>query len=238
MQIIVPLWATGGGTLSASSSLVIQDVVSVCGSNYFDTCFIKTYKAYISRCRTLETVDTKHIEFLRDSLISLCSLDVEKSCDKALVSIQQLANILRHARKKENKEAIKKIYSWQYAQCIDLWVCFIAANVNECDIQSLLYMTIQLINGIACLFPGPKHLPLRIRCIQWLNKLSSSCGIFIPVASLVLDMLEYKVGKDGGKSRKSVKLPSNLKVSGCTFVCVYYRHGLILLSNKFLFAAS
>ncbi|XP_024980378.1 nucleolar complex protein 2 homolog isoform X3 [Cynara cardunculus var. scolymus] len=103
IKIIVPLWATGGGTLSASSSLVIQDVVSVFGSNYFDTCFIKTYKAYIARCRSMETVDAKHIEFLRDSFVNLCSLDVEKSCKKALVSIQQLANILQHARQKDNK---------------------------------------------------------------------------------------------------------------------------------------
>nr|XP_043623983.1 nucleolar complex protein 2 homolog isoform X2 [Erigeron canadensis] len=213
IQIIVPFWATGGGTLSVCSSLVLQDVVSVCGSSYFDTCFIKTYRAYIARCRTMETVDPKHIEFLRDSLVSLCSLDLDKSCNKALVSIQQLANILSHARHKGNKEAIKKIYSWQYSQCIDIWVFFIATNVNECDVQSLLYMIIQLINGIAYLFPGPRYFPLRIRCIQWLNKLSSSCGIFIPVASFVLDMLEYKVSKEsGGKSRKAVSLASSLKL--------------------------
>ncbi|KAJ0677513.1 putative nucleolar complex protein [Helianthus annuus] len=212
IQIIVPLWATGGGTLSVSSSLILQDLVSVCGSNHFDACFIKTYKAYISRCRNIETVDTKHIEFLRDSFINLCSLDLEKSSNKALVSIQQLTNILKHARQQENKEAIKKIYSWQYVQCIDIWVLFISANVNECDVQSLLYAMIQLINGVACLFPGPKYFPLRIRCVQWLNKLSSSCGVFIPVASLILDMVEYKVNKEGGKSRKRVKLASDLKL--------------------------
>ncbi|KAI3525069.1 hypothetical protein L1887_03740 [Cichorium endivia] len=212
IQIVVPLWATCEGTLSASSFLVIEDVVSVFGSNYFDTCFIKTYKAYIARCRNMETVDAKHIEFLRDSFVNLCSLDVEKSCNKALVSIQQLAYILRHAKKKENKEAIKKIYSWQYAQCIDMWVHFISTNTHENDIQPLLHMIIDLINGIANLFPGPRYIPLRTRCIQWLNKLSNSCSIFIPVASLILDMLEYKLTKDGSKSRKSVKLASNLKL--------------------------
>ncbi|XP_023761825.1 protein REBELOTE [Lactuca sativa] len=212
IQIIVPLWATGGGTLSSSSFLVIQDVISVFGSNYFDTCFIKTYNAYIARCRSMETVDAKHIEFLRDSFVNLCSLDVEKSCNKALVSIQQLAYILRHAKQKENKEAIKKIYSWQYAQCIDIWVLFISTNANESDIQPLLQMIIELINGISNLFPGSRYIPLRTRCIQWLNKLSNSCGIFIPVASLILDMLEYKVSKEGSKSRKSVKLASNLKL--------------------------
>ncbi|XP_076930945.1 protein REBELOTE-like [Bidens hawaiensis] len=211
IQIIVPIWATGGGVLSMNSSLLIQDIVSVCGSDYFDTCFIKTYKSYIARCRIMETVDTKHIEFLRDSFINLCTLDLEKSSNKALVSVQQLSNILKHAKQNENKEAIKTIYSWQYTQCIDLWVHFISANVNECDVQLLLFKMIQLINGVACLFPGPKYLPLRIRCVQRLNKLSSSCGVFIPVASFILDMVEYKVN-EGGKSRKSVKLASDLKL--------------------------
>ncbi|KAI3789708.1 hypothetical protein L2E82_02511 [Cichorium intybus] len=212
IQIVVPLWATCEGTLSSSCFLVIEDVVSVFGSNYFDTCFIKTYKAYIARCRSMETVDAKHIEFLRDSFVNLCSLDVEKSCNKALVSIQQLAYILRHAKQKENKEAIKKIYSWQYGQCIDMWVQFISTNTHENDIQPLLHIIIDLINGIANLFPGPRYIPLRTRCIQWLNKLSNSFSIFIPVASLILDMLEYKLTKDGSKSRKSVKLASSLKL--------------------------
>ncbi|KAI3789704.1 hypothetical protein L2E82_02507 [Cichorium intybus] len=160
IHIVVPLWATYGGTLSASCFLVIEDVVSVFG----------------------------HLSPFNNLLI------------------------LRHAKQKENKEAIKKIYSWQYGQCIDMWVQFISTNTHENDIQPLLHIIIDLINGIAHLFPGPRYIPLRTRCIQWLNKLSNSCSIFIPVASLILDMLEYKLTKDGSKSRKSVKLASNLKV--------------------------
>jgi len=73
-------------------------------------------------------------------------------------------------------------------------------------------MMIQLINGVACLFPGPRYFPLRLKCIQWLNNLSSSSGIFIPVASLVLDVLEYKIGKEGGKPGKVCDLSSVLKL--------------------------
>lgn len=76
----------------------------------------------------------------------------------------------------------------------------------------MLYMMIQLINGVACLFPGPRYFPLRLKCIQWLNHLSSSSGIFIPVASLVLDVLEYKSGKEGGKPGKVCDFSSVLKV--------------------------
>ncbi|KAK9912305.1 hypothetical protein M0R45_036174 [Rubus argutus] len=88
-------------------------------------------------------------------------------------------------------------------------------TIQDYDLQPLLFMIIQIINGVAVLFAGPRYLPLRIKCIQWLNHLSSSSGIFIPVASLVLDILEYKISKDGTKPGKafnqstSVKLPKH-----------------------------
>lgn len=95
------------------------------------------------------------------------------------------------------QEAVKKICSWQFANCIDLWVEFVSSNIRDYDLQSLLYMIIQIVNGVAHLFLGPRYLPLRIKCIQWLNHLSRSSGIFVPVASFSLDILEYKVGKVG-----------------------------------------
>lgn len=76
-----------------------------------------------------------------------------------------------------------------------------------------MFIIVQIINGFALLFPGPRYLPLRLRCIQWLNHLSSSSGVFIPVTSLVLDVLEYKISKDGGKPGKVFELLSAIKVS-------------------------
>lgn len=89
---------------------------------------------------------------------------------------------------------------------------FVSANIQDYDLQPLLFMIIQIINGVAVLFAGPRYLPLRIKCIQWLNHLSSSSGIFIPVASLVLDILEYKISKDGAKPGKAFNQSTSVKV--------------------------
>uniref|UniRef100_A0A5B7C525 Nucleolar complex protein 2 homolog n=1 Tax=Davidia involucrata TaxID=16924 RepID=A0A5B7C525_DAVIN len=212
IKITVHLWATGGGALSSCSFLIIQEVASVFSSDCFDAYLIKTYKTYITHCKFVEPVSIKHIQYLRNSFVELCSLDVQKSCSKALVSIQQLAKILQQGLRTKKKEAVKKICSWQYASCIDLWVGFISANIRDYDLQPFFYMIIQLINGVAYLFPGPRYFPLRLRCIQWLNHLSSSSGIFIPVASLMLDVLEYKIGKEGGKPGKAFNFSSILKL--------------------------
>ncbi|KAF3558762.1 hypothetical protein F2Q69_00015098 [Brassica cretica] len=46
----------------------------------------------------------------------------------------------------KNKEAVEKIHSGHYTNCLDLWVIFIGANVQDYDLQPLLYTMIQIIN--------------------------------------------------------------------------------------------
>lgn len=89
---------------------------------------------------------------------------------------------------------------------------FIAANVQDCDLQPLLYTLVQVISGVAKLFIGPRYLLLRVKCIQWLNQLSRTSGIFIPIASLVLDMLEYNTTNEGEKQRMKLEAVSTVKV--------------------------
>lgn len=111
--------------------------------------------------------------------------------------------------------------SWQYTNFIDIWVTFVSENISEHDLQPLLFIIVQIINGVACLFIGPRYLPLRIKCIQWLNNLSRSSGIFIPVASFALDILEYKVGKAGGKHAKDFSFSYSVKVSNISSILGY-----------------
>ncbi|KAL2549589.1 Noc2p family [Forsythia ovata] len=212
VKATVSLWATGAAVLSSAAFLIIRDVATVFGSNYWNTCVSKISVAYLARSRVSEIVDAKHLQFLRDSIIQLCSLDVQKSSAKALASISQLAKILQWGLQTKKKEAVEKICSWEYVNCIDLWVRFISANVHDYDLRPLMFMTIQIINGLAYMFAGPRYFPLRLKCIQWLSSLSSSSGIFIPVASFVLDVLEYKVVKEGGRSRNTFNVTSVLKL--------------------------
>ncbi|KAK7364696.1 hypothetical protein VNO80_13437 [Phaseolus coccineus] len=226
LKISVHLWATGDGSLSSHSFLIIQDIASMSSSNWFDFCFVKTYKAFISNSQSVER-KLEHIRFLRNSFVELCCLDMQKSSNKAMTCILHLGKILQKGWQTKKKEVVKTICSWQYINCIDMWVTLISASVHDYDLQPLLYMIVQIINGVALLFPGPRYLPLRLRCIQWLNNLSGSSGVFIPVTSLVLDVLEYKIAKDSGKPGKvlqpmsTVKLPKHwLKSRGFQEECI------------------
>lgn len=102
-QIAVHLWATGGGTVSSCAFLIIQDTALMFSSDCFETCLIRTYKAFVAHSKFVKPGFYKHIQFLRNSFVELCSLDVEKSSKKALVSIQQLAKILQQGLRTRKK---------------------------------------------------------------------------------------------------------------------------------------
>ncbi|XP_048494923.1 protein REBELOTE isoform X2 [Beta vulgaris subsp. vulgaris] len=198
IEVAVHLWATGGGTLSSCSFFVLHDLASLFGHNSYDICLKKTYKAIISRCKVVDPKSLKHIEYIKNSFVELCSIDLQKSVKLALASAQKLAMILKLGLQNK-EEALKKICSWEYVLCIDLWVKFISVNIKDNDLHGLLYPLIQVINGVAQLYAGPRYLPLKVKCIKWLNQLSASSGIFIPVSSMALDILEschvLEVGK-------------------------------------------
>ncbi|CAN1776808.1 Protein REBELOTE [Linum perenne] len=145
------------------------------------------------------------------SFIELCSQDMQKSMRMAILSIRELAKSLQLALRTRQKDAVKKICSWYYVNCIDLWVEFISVNIHDYKLQPLFYTMIQIINGVVVLFPGPRYLPLRVKTVQWLNLLSSSCSTFIPVASLALDILEYKIDEKHPNSGKNFDLSSEVK---------------------------
>ena len=103
MQIAVHLWATGRGTVSSLSFLIIRDVASLFRSDYFDTCFIKTYKSFLGHCQFVEPILFQHMEFLRTSIIDLCSVDVQKASSKVLVCIQKLSKIMQQGLRTKKK---------------------------------------------------------------------------------------------------------------------------------------
>ncbi|XP_075495142.1 protein REBELOTE [Primulina tabacum] len=212
MKVTVQLWATCGGFLSTASLLIIRDAAAMFSSISFTTCLSKSMVAFISRSRVKEITDIKHMRFLRDSIVDLCSLDVQKSSVRVAASISQLTKLMQWGLQTKTKEAVKRICSWEYVNCIDLWVRFISTYIHDYDLQSSFFMTVQLIYALALMFPGPRYFPLRLKCIEWLNCLSSSSGNFIPLASLVLDILEYKVVKENRKAQNNFNIASVLKL--------------------------
>ncbi|XP_039140202.1 nucleolar complex protein 2 homolog [Dioscorea cayenensis subsp. rotundata] len=211
-KISVHLWISGDEKISLASFMILRDISSNLSSDWVDVCLKNMYKAFLRHCKSVEPDNLKHIKFLVDSIVQVYSLEIQRSYPNVQSSVQQLANVLKQAIKMKKKEDLKKISCWQYILCTNLWVEFISCNARNHDLQQVLFMLINIIRGISHLFPGPRYVPLRLKCVQMLNRLSLSCGVFIPVACMVFDCLEQKTSGSTGTRTKSVKLSSLLKV--------------------------
>ncbi|KAK9093626.1 hypothetical protein Syun_028537 [Stephania yunnanensis] len=213
IEVAVHLWSTGEGMVSSSSFAIIRNIALLSNLDYYDTLLIKAYRSFFSCCKFVEPRNLARAKVFADSVVELYSLDVAKSSSKVLASTRQLAKILQQGLKTKNKEVLKRIDNWHYVNCIDIWVKYISSNSSDHDLQPLLYLIIQVINGLANLFPGFRYVPLRLKCIQMLNQLGTSTGVFIPITSLVLDILEYlRNGKLDARPDGETDLSSMLKV--------------------------
>lgn len=90
------------------------------------------------------------------------------------------------------QKAYQKVYDWQFIFCLEVWTGVICAFNLEADFRPLAYPLTQIIYGVASLVPTARYFPLRMRCIRMLNRIAEATGTFIPVSSLLLDMLEMK----------------------------------------------
>lgn len=126
LQIAVHLWVTGEGCLASHSFLVIKHVASVFRSDCFNSCLIKTYKAFIGHCKFVDPVSSKHIQFLRNSFIELCSQDVPNSSSKAMVCVEQLAKILQMGLRAKKKVCDAHVFAVSFNSVRLDWHYFIA----------------------------------------------------------------------------------------------------------------
>lgn len=88
------------------------------------------------------------------------------------------------------QEAFKQVYRWQYINSLNVWVRVLSTYKEQ--LRPLVYPLSQVIDGVARLVPTARYFPLRLQCVRMLNRLSAATDAFVPVASLLLDMLQFK----------------------------------------------
>ena len=131
------------------------------------------------------------------------------------------------------QKSYQKVYDWQYIFCLELWTSVVCGCSSEEEFRPLAYPLTQIIHGMACLVPSARYFPVRLRCVKMLNCIAEATGTFIPVSSLLLDMLEMKElrGRPDGGVGKAVNLFS---VKQVCFLAIYslcfYLHVVLGLS--------
>ncbi|KAF5729518.1 nucleolar complex protein 2 isoform X2 [Tripterygium wilfordii] len=241
IKIAIHLWATGEGDLSSHSIIIVRDVASAFSSDCFDTCLIKTYKAFIAHCKFVEPSLFEHLQFLRNSFVELCYEDVHKSSTTAIASIRHLAKILQLGLQTKNKEAVKMICSCQYMNCVDLWVTFISVNVNDYDLQPLLYLMATHLAKWSYHISFPELATIMVLRLRKFDEMTDS-ERFRRVVKRFIDLVEQNI-EYVRKKRDEVAFSPNYqqsadsflqleKFSGSTPFTQYYRNVMEKASSR------
>ncbi|CAI0397137.1 unnamed protein product [Linum tenue] len=244
VKVALHFWGSGGGALPVVSTLFLRDLCVRLGQECADDCFKGMYKAYVLNCQFINAAKLQHIQFLGNCVIEVFRVDLPTAYQQAFVYIRQLAMILRDAitMKTKNtqiltyalylfhKESFRRVYEWKFMNCLELWTGAVCTYSSEADFRPLAYPLTQIISGVASLVPTARYFPLRLRCVRMLNRIAASTGTFIPVSTLLLDMLEMKElnRPPTGGVGKAVDLRTILKVNKPTLktrafqeACVY-----------------
>lgn len=153
------------------------------------------------------------INLMKNSASELYLLNTDASYQLAFNYIRQLAIHLRNSMKSHTKDGFKQVYNWQYVHSIDFWslVLSSACDTSRDDdktrgsLQPLIYPLVQVTLGAAKLVPTSRYYPLRFHLIRALLRITQRTGTFIPIAPLLLDMLDCAELKRKGKPSSQLK---------------------------------
>eukprot|EP00249_Psilotum_nudum_P022093 c28368_g1_i1 orf=229-2787(+) len=192
LKVALHFWGRGEGALPLISFLFVRDIAIWLGTDYLEACLKGIYKEYAANSKFISPSVLPRVHFMANCVIELYGIDLVASYQYAFIFIRQLSIVLRNALTMKTKESFKNVYSWQYISCLELWVKVLCTYAEKNELQPLVYPMAQIIGGVACLLPTARYFPLRFQCVKMLNRLASGTGTFIPVAALLLDMLEFK----------------------------------------------
>jgi nucleolar complex protein 2 len=102
------------------------------------------------------------------------------SYQHAFVYLRQLALHLRAAYTKKTPEALQRVHSWQFFNCLRAWTAVVTAYPAADQLRELIYPLAQITLGLVRLIPSPRHYPLMFHCVELLQKLAAHaqvCGL-------------------------------------------------------------
>ena len=77
--------------------------------------------------------------------------------------------------------------------CLRLWTYMAVQPSLQEAFKPLVYPLIQVIDSTVMLIPTARYYPMRLHCADLYNQLISATGVFIPVAPLLLDVIEVRL---------------------------------------------
>ncbi|KAI1287916.1 Noc2p family-domain-containing protein [Xylaria venustula] len=210
IKTVVGFWsqATSSDTTRITAFLVLRRLVVIGDKGIREAVLKATYQGLIAGSRVTNANTAQGINLMKNSAAELWGLDQSIGYTTAYNFIRQLAIHLRNSIVHNQNDSYKHVYNWQYIHSLDFWSCVLSEHCNslreaeagkESQLRLLIYPLVQVTLGAMRLIPTATYFPLRFHMIRSLLRLARATGTYIPLASVLLEVL------NSAEMRKSPK---------------------------------
>ncbi|KAI1196259.1 Noc2p family-domain-containing protein [Nemania serpens] len=200
IKTVVGFWSlpTSSDTTRITAFLVLRRLMVVGDKGTREALLKATYQGLIAGARATNVNTVQGINLMKNSAAELWGLDQNIGYTTAYNFIRQLAIHLRNSIVHNQNESYKRVYNWQYIHSLDFWSFVLSEHCNllreaeagkESQLRLLIYPLVQVTLGAMRLIPTATYFPLRFHMIRSLLRISRSTGTYIPLASVLLEVL-------------------------------------------------
>ncbi|KAK5630480.1 hypothetical protein RRF57_006195 [Xylaria bambusicola] len=200
IKTVVGFWSqnTSSDTTRITAFLVLRRLVVIGDKGVREAVLKATYQGLIAGSRVTNANTIQGINLMKNSAAELWGFDQTIGYTTAYNFIRQLAIHLRNSIVHNQNESYRHVYNWQYIHSLDFWSCVLSEHCNslreaeagkESQLRLLIYPLVQVTLGATRLIPTATYFPLRFHMIRSLLRISRSTGTYIPLASVLLEVL-------------------------------------------------
>ncbi|KAI9656542.1 MAG: Nucleolar Complex 2 protein [Bathelium mastoideum] len=200
VKTVADIWSTASNKEASriAAFLVMRKLAVIGDAGIKETVFKVTYQGFVKGCRNTTIHTIQGINLMKNSAAELWVLDPAMGYTTGYSFIRQLGIHLRASITKNSNESFKLIYNWQYVHSLDFWSRVISLSCDslleatagkESPLRPLIYPLVQVTLGAMRLIPTSTYYPLRFHLIRALLRISSTTSTYIPLASVLYEVL-------------------------------------------------
>jgi nucleolar complex protein 2 len=201
IKTVVNFWARSASSESTriTAFLVLRRLIVIGDRSIRETVLKTTYQGLIQGSRITNINTIQGINIMKNSAAELWGIDQSVGYTTAFSFIRQLAIHLRNSIVNNKNDAYRIVYNWQYTHSLDFWSCVLSEHCSplkeaeegkESQLRPLIYPLVQVTLGAMRLIPTSLYFPLRFHLIRSILRLSRATGTYVPLGSVLLEVLE------------------------------------------------
>jgi nucleolar complex protein 2 len=200
IKTVVAFWSQPASkdTTRITAFLVMRRLMVVGDKGVREVVLKAAYQGLVQGSRVTNVNTIQGINLMKNSAAELWGIDQSLGYTTAFSFIRQLAIHLRNSIVNNKNDSYRNVYNWQYVHSLDFWSCVLSEHCSplkeaeagkESQLKLLIYPLVQVTLGAMRLIPTALYFPLRFQLIRSLLRLSRATDTYIPLASILLEVL-------------------------------------------------